>query len=64
MHGRKDQVIPFIQGEELYNAANPPKQNLWIDNAEHNDFIDEAGEKYDRSMTEFQVLASQQKASS
>ncbi len=64
MHGRKDKVIPFIQGEELYKAANPPKQNLWIDNADHNDLIDEAGEKYDRSMTEFQVLASQQKASS
>lgn len=64
MHGRKDQVIPFIQGEELYNAANPPKQNLWIDNADHNDFIDEAGEKYDRSMTEFQVLARQHGATS
>lgn len=63
MHGRKDQVIPFAQGEELYNAANPPKQNLWVDNAGHNDLIDEAGEKYDRSMTEFQALASQQATS-
>ncbi len=59
MHGRKDQVIPFTQGEELYNAANSPKQNLWVDTAEHNDFIDEAGERYDRAMKEFQLLASQ-----
>jgi abhydrolase domain-containing protein 17 len=64
MHGRKDQVIPFAQGEELYNAANPPKQNLWIDTAGHNDFIDEAGEKYDRAMQEFQILVSQHRASS
>ncbi len=59
MHGRKDQVIPFAQGEELYNAANPPKQNLWEDTAGHNDFIDAAGERYDRVLKEFQLLVIQ-----
>jgi fermentation-respiration switch protein FrsA (DUF1100 family) len=56
MHGRKDQTIPFTQGEELYQAANQPKQYLWVDAAGHNDLIDEAGENYDRTLAEFQAL--------
>ncbi len=56
MHGRKDEVIPFAQGEELYNTANQPKRNLWVAEAGHNDFIDVAGNDYDRAIMEFQAL--------
>ncbi len=37
MHGRDDEVIPFWHGQALYQAANQPKQSLWIEQAGHND---------------------------
>lgn len=33
--GRLDQIIPFAQAEALFNAANQPKVNIWIDDAYH-----------------------------
>ena len=43
IHGKKDSVIPFWQGEKLYREANPPKDYFWIEGAGHNDimFVDE-----------------------
>lgn len=35
-HGTKDQLIPFAQGKQLYEAANEPKQFVPIASAGHN----------------------------
>lgn len=37
VHGRRDVVVPFSQGERLFTAANEPKQMLAVDAAGHND---------------------------
>ncbi len=35
LHGRKDSIVPFEMGEKLYNQANNPKYNYFIDNDDH-----------------------------
>jgi fermentation-respiration switch protein FrsA (DUF1100 family) len=37
-HGRKDNIIPVIHGETLLAAANNPKQGIFFDDIEHNNF--------------------------
>jgi hypothetical protein len=32
-------VIPFRHGERIFELANPPKQNIWLDTARHNDVM-------------------------
>jgi abhydrolase domain-containing protein 17 len=39
IHGTKDAVVPFWQGKMLYENANAPKQNFWVDGAGHNDIL-------------------------
>ena len=39
MHGRKDSVIGFWNGERLYAAAPEPKQKWWVDRGDHNDIL-------------------------
>jgi len=46
IHGRKDRIVPFSHGQELFDAANEPKRYLWIDGAGHNDCLEIADEKY------------------
>lgn len=53
MHGRADEIIPFAHGERLYAAVPGGKSCLWIDGAEHNDFIAVAGERFWRALREF-----------
>ncbi len=36
IHGRSDEVVPFHHGQALFDAANEPKQCLWIDGGRHN----------------------------
>jgi fermentation-respiration switch protein FrsA (DUF1100 family) len=36
-HGDRDEVIPYSQGAELFNAANEPKQFLSLPGNRHND---------------------------
>lgn len=49
-HAEEDEVIPFEQGEALYQAANHPKQFLRIPKGSHNDrsaaFYDPVLEKF------------------
>src|SRR5437773_1996087 len=33
IHGRKDNVIPFHNGERLFDAAPSAKSNFWVDGA-------------------------------
>lgn len=40
LHGRKDEVIPFLMGEALLAAARAPKDAAWIDGAHHNDLFE------------------------
>jgi uncharacterized protein len=40
IHGNKDQVIPFTQGQKLFAAANEPKQFIELDGAGHGMIFD------------------------
>ena len=56
MHGDQDQVIPFDHGRRLYAAASGPKQSLWVAGANHNNFLQIAGEQYFQALQTFQQL--------
>jgi fermentation-respiration switch protein FrsA (DUF1100 family) len=36
MHGELDQVVPIKFGKKLFDAANEPKQSVWVPDAGHN----------------------------
>jgi abhydrolase domain-containing protein 17 len=55
MHGQADSVIPFHHGQTLFNAAQEPKQSLWIPDADHNDFMDVAGDRHRQALLQFQT---------
>ncbi len=46
IHGDADEIVPFSQGQAVYNAANPPKAFWRIPGAHHNDLLYVAGEQY------------------
>ena len=35
MHAKGDSIVPFWMGEEMYELANEPKMNYFIDENEH-----------------------------
>lgn len=39
IHGKKDTVIRFWQGQHLYDKYLGPKESFWIDEAGHNDIL-------------------------
>jgi fermentation-respiration switch protein FrsA (DUF1100 family) len=43
IHGRRDEVIPFSMGEELYALAPEPKTSLWLPDVGHNDIVARRG---------------------
>src|SRR3954470_985076 len=45
VHGRNDNVIPFRNGERLFEAAPGSKSNYWVEKAGHNDLEWVAGEE-------------------
>jgi len=53
IHGRRDAVVPFKQGERLYGAAPSPKQKLWLPNADHNDVYMVGGKDYLEAIESF-----------
>jgi fermentation-respiration switch protein FrsA (DUF1100 family) len=53
IHGRQDEVIPFWHGERLFELANQPKTNLWVEGAGHNNLKPVAGKQYVQSMLAF-----------
>ncbi|MBD1898146.1 alpha/beta hydrolase [Coleofasciculus sp. FACHB-129] len=59
MHGRRDEVIPFWHGEQLFAAANEPKRFLWVDEAGHNDFSWVAAQQSEKAVREFAQLVEQ-----
>ena len=47
IHGTDDRIIPIWHGRKLFEKANEPKFNLWVENAGHNDDISQiAGISY------------------
>lgn len=45
-HGRRDRVVPFRMGVEVYDAARRKGQFLILDKAGHNDVADVGGDEY------------------
>lgn len=56
IHGKADDIIPFVHGEKLFNAAISPKLSLWIEKANHNDLFWISEEKYRQTLQEFTNL--------
>jgi fermentation-respiration switch protein FrsA (DUF1100 family) len=51
-HGRRDRIVPFRMGVEVYEAAKRKGQLLIVEGAGHNDVADIAGEEYWRWIVE------------
>jgi hypothetical protein len=51
-HGRRDRIIPFRMGLEVYEAAKVKGQLLVVEKAGHNDVAEVAGEAYWRWISE------------
>lgn len=39
IHGKRDEIIPFERGQELYESADVPKWHIWLDRGDHNTII-------------------------
>jgi hypothetical protein len=52
VHSRDDEIIPFQQGRQLYEAANEPKQFLEL-HGDHNMGFLESRESYERGLAVF-----------
>ena len=35
MNGKKDNIVPFFMGKELFEKANSPKQSFFTDSDDH-----------------------------
>jgi fermentation-respiration switch protein FrsA (DUF1100 family) len=46
IHGDADEIVPFSQGENVFRAANEPKEFWPVSGAHHNDLLDVAGTAY------------------
>ena len=53
LHGDHDTIIPFHLGQEVYNAANAPKQFYRIPGADHNNTYVVGGEPYFKTLLDF-----------
>jgi len=53
IHGRSDEVVPWWHGERLYQLANNPKRNLWVNGAGHNDLLMVAPQRYFEAVNDF-----------
>jgi uncharacterized protein len=50
-HGKRDRLVPFKMGVDVYEAAKQKGQLLLVDNASHNDVADVGGDEYWRWIT-------------
>jgi hypothetical protein len=46
VHGTRDEVIPYVMGEQLFRAAPQPKQFYRVEGAGHNNLMEVGGEAY------------------
>lgn len=56
VHGRHDEIVPFRQGQILFEASPEPKKFLEL-NAHHNDIFEDGGIAYMKSMKDFVASA-------
>ena len=56
IQGKEDEVVGFWHGPALYEAANNPKMNYWVESAGHNDLLWVAGEEYWKVLERFKTL--------
>jgi fermentation-respiration switch protein FrsA (DUF1100 family) len=59
IHGKEDCTVPFWHGQKLFDAANDPKMNCWVENASHNDLLYYAGEQYWKTLETFKIMVEQ-----
>ena len=55
MHGRQDRTIPIQLGLKLFDAAQPPKQWLTIDEGDHSDLDQVAPRQYRGALEDFRM---------
>jgi fermentation-respiration switch protein FrsA (DUF1100 family) len=53
LHGDQDDIVPFVAGMKLFDAANEPKRFYTIQGAGHNDTYIVGGREYFRALREF-----------
>lgn len=53
VHGKSDRIIGIRHGQKLFEEANEPKFNLWVDGAGHNDLVWVAGDSYWDAISKF-----------
>ena len=53
MHGRRDEVIPFVLGKQLYDGLTVPKEMLVSERANHSEIPENEGERYYEAVTRF-----------
>jgi fermentation-respiration switch protein FrsA (DUF1100 family) len=50
-HGKRDRIVPFRMGLEVYNAAKSKGELLVVEKAGHSDVAEVAGEEYWKWLT-------------
>jgi len=53
IHSTRDMVIPVWHGRKLYALAPEPKYAFWVQDADHNNLVEYAGEEYFVRLREF-----------
>jgi uncharacterized protein len=53
IHSRRDEIVPFAMSEQLYAAAAPPKERLWLTRSGHNDALFTEGDVLLSAMKSF-----------
>ena len=53
IHGDADEIVPFSQGQAVFEAANQPKQFWAVPGAHHNDLLYTAGPEYVKRLRAF-----------
>ncbi len=52
-HAREDELVPFSDGQALYDTYAGPKERWWVDGATHYNVRQQNAEEYKRRMKEF-----------
>jgi hypothetical protein len=55
IHGRRDDIIPYPLGEQLFAAARAPKRLVALETAGHNDIASAGGAPYRDALRDFHV---------
>jgi len=53
LHGDRDELVPLMYGQELYDAAPEPKRMHILAGAGHNDLVERAGNEWAAAIAEF-----------